>query len=205
VEQFGAGSRAEGVETLPGRRSNSSVLTPEGYVLEASSPFSGVPVRIHSRTLAQASGTVHASSQRYVVSMRTLTFVVPDPPPLREHPGRSAGRGSPYAAALMRAGEAAREAHPDAFPFEFTGMTVRYGRTVWNVDVLGYQPDHAILEVLANVGAVWDPEAWWSYASQDRDADYYVVTFTSEDASSDRPGPSPITAWTEVPAEFRGS
>lgn len=168
-------------------------------------PRVGVPVHIHSPTLAQASGTVHVSSQRYVVSMRTLTFVVPDPPPLREHPGRSAGRGSPYAAALTRAGEAARGAHPDAFPFEFTGMTVRYGRTVWNVDVLGYQPDHAILEVLAHVGAVWDPEAWWSYASQDRDADYYVVTFTSEDASSDSPGPSPITAWTEVPAEFRGT
>jgi hypothetical protein len=148
---------------------------------------------------------VHTSSQRYVVTMRTLTFVVPDPPPLREHPGRSAGRGSPYAAALMRAGEAARGAHPDAFPFEFSGMTVRYGRTVWNVDVLGYQPDHAILEVLAHVGAVWDPEAWWSYASQDRDADYYVVTFTSGDVSSDSPGPSPITAWTEVPAEFRGT
>jgi hypothetical protein len=28
-----------------------------------------------------------------------------------------------------------------------------YGRTVWNVDALGFQPDHAILEVLADVGA----------------------------------------------------
>ena len=84
-------------------------------------------------------------------------------------------------------------------------MIVRYGRTVWNVDPLGYQPDHSILEVLAAAGAVWDPDAYWSYDSQDRDADYYVVTFTSGDASSDTPGGSPITAWTEVPAEFRGT
>jgi hypothetical protein len=76
---------------------------------------------------------------------------------------------------------------------------------VWNVDVLGYQPDHAILEVLANIGAVWDPEGSWTSVSQDRDGDYYVVTFTSEDASSDSPALTPITAWTEVPAEFRGT
>jgi hypothetical protein len=84
-------------------------------------------------------------------------------------------------------------------------MTVRFGRTVWNVDVLGYQPNHAILEVLTHVGAVEDPDSYWSYEGQDLDADYYVVTFTSEDSSSDSPGPSPITAWTEVPAEFRGT
>ena len=83
-------------------------------------------------------------------------------------------------------------------------MIVRYGRTVWNVDPLGYQPDHSILEVLAAAGAVWDPGAHWSYDSQDRDADYYVVTFTSEDPL-DRLGPRPITTWTEVPAEFRGT
>jgi hypothetical protein len=205
VEQFGAGSRAEGVEAFPESALHRRVSRPEATSSKGRPPFSGVPVRIHSRTLAKASGTVHASSQRYVVSMRTLTFVVPDPAPLREHPGRSAGRGSPYAAALMRAGEAARGAHPDAFPFEFTGMTVRYGRTVWNVDVLGLPAHQAILEVLAHVGAVWDPEAWWSYASQGRDADYYVVTFTSGNVPSDSPGPSPITAWTEVPAEFRGT
>ena len=134
-----------------------------------------------------------------------MTFVVPDPPPLREHPGRAAGRGSPHATALTRAGEAARRAQPDVFPFEFTGMTVWYGRTVWNVDILGYQPDHAILEVLAHVGAVSDPDAYWSYDAQDTDADYYVVTFTSEDPSSDNPGSGPITAWTEVPAEFLGT
>jgi hypothetical protein len=137
--------------------------------------------------------------------MRTLTFVVPDPAPLRGHPGRGAGIESPHATPLTRAGRAAVAANPDAFPFQFDGMIVKYGRTVWNVDPLGYQPDHSILEVLAVAGAVWDPDAYWSYDSQDRDADYYVVTFTSEDPSSDSLGPSPITAWTEVPAEFRGT
>ena len=83
-------------------------------------------------------------------------------------------------------------------------MIVRYGRTVWNVDPLGYQPDHSILEVLAAAGALWDPDSYWSYDSQDRDADYYIARFVSEDASRDRFVPSPITSWTEVPAEFRG-
>jgi hypothetical protein len=138
--------------------------------------------------------------------MRTLTLVVPDPPPLREHPGRSAGRKSPYAEALARAGEAAREAHdPATFPFRFRGVLVTYGRTVWNTDVLGYQPDDAILEVLADVGAVWDPEGWWSSESQEPEADYYVVTFVSEDPSSRHSGRTPIDAWTDVPPDFRGT
>ena len=51
-------------------------------------------------------------------------------------------------------------------------MIVRYGRTVWNVDPLGYQPDHSILEVLVAAGAVWEPGGWWSVASQDRNSDY---------------------------------
>ena len=84
-------------------------------------------------------------------------------------------------------------------------MIVRYGRTVWNVDPLGYQPDHSILEVLAATGAVWDPDAWWTAESQDPNADYYVVTFTSEEASSYSQAIGSITAWTEVPAEFRGT
>jgi hypothetical protein len=111
---------------------------------------------------------------------------------------------SPHATLLTRAATAAVAADPDAFPFQFTGMSVRYGRTVWNVDPLGYQPGHSILEVVAAAGAVWDPEAWWSSESQDHDADYYVVTFTSEDPSSGWRGFRPITAWTEVPPEFRG-
>jgi hypothetical protein len=76
---------------------------------------------------------------------------------------------------------------------------------VWNVDALGYQPDHSILEILAATGAVWDPDAWWTAESQDSDADYYVVTFTSEEASSYSQAIGSIAAWTEVPAEFRGT
>jgi len=104
--------------------------------------------------------------------MRTVTFVAPDPPPLWEHPGRSGGIESPHATPLARAGTAEVAAHPDASPFEFVGMIVRYGRTVWNVDPLGYQPDHSILEVLVAAGAVWEPGGWWSVASQDRNSDY---------------------------------
>ncbi len=134
-----------------------------------------------------------------------LTFVVPDPPPLRDDPGHGAGIDSPHAAPLARAGRAAVSADPGAFPFRFDGMIVRYGRTVWNVDPLGYQPTHSILEVLAATGAVWDPDAWWTAESQDSDADYYIVTFTSEEATSDSKAIGPITAWTEVPPEFRGT
>jgi hypothetical protein len=134
--------------------------------------------------------------------VKTFTFVVPDPPPLRGHPGRSARRDDPYAGPLARAGEALVAAHPDALPFVFGGIVVRYGRTVWNVDPLGYQPDHPIFEVLGDVGAMWDPEAWWNQESQDPDADFYVVTFTS-DVDGSGPGPSqPISVWTDVPAEF---
>lgn len=134
--------------------------------------------------------------------VETFTFVMPDPPPLRQHPGRSADRDSPHAAPLARAGEALVAAHPGVFPFTFGGMIVRYGRTVWNVDSLGYQPDHPIFEVLGDVRAMWDPEGWWTQRSQDPGADYYVVTFTSEGNPS---GPAPsqdIRRWTDVPAEF---
>ena len=74
-----------------------------------------------------------------------------------------------------------------------------------STDPLGYQPDHSILEVLAAAGTVWDPDSYWSYDSQDPAADYYVVTFTSEDPTSGNLVQSPIAAWTEVPAEFRGT
>ena len=137
--------------------------------------------------------------------MRVVSFVVPDPPPLREHPGRSAGVESPLATPLIRAGRAAVAADPDAFPFQFTGMIVRYGRTVWNVDPLGYQPDDSILEVLVDAGAVWDPGGWWSVASQDRTSSYYVVTFTSEDPTEAGAVNETIAAWTEVPEEYRGT
>src|SRR5262245_51876784 len=104
------------------------------------SPYGGVHIRV-----------------RYVVRLRTLTFVIPDPPPLRDDPGRVAGIDSPHAAPLVGAGRAAVSADPGAFPFRFDGVFVRYGRTVWDVDPLGYQPNHSILEVLAATGAVWDP------------------------------------------------
>jgi hypothetical protein len=82
-------------------------------------------------------------------------------------------------------------------------MTVRFGRTMWNVDPLGYQPDHPLYEVLCDVGAICDPDGWWSYTDQDPDGDFYVVTFVSEEPSGDRP-PRPSFVWTEVPAEFHG-
>jgi hypothetical protein len=134
--------------------------------------------------------------------VESFTFVVPDPPPLRGHPGRSAHREDPYAAPLARAGEDLVAAHPERVPYVFRGMSVRYGRTVWNVDPLGYQPDHAIFEVLCDVGAMCDPESWWTHASQDPDADFYVVTFTSEDDPSGIGRTEPISVWTEVPADF---
>jgi hypothetical protein len=70
---------------------------------------------------------------------------------------------------------------------------------VWNVDPLGYQPDHPILEVLVAAGAVWEPGGWWTVASQDPNSDYYVVTFTSEDASEGGAVNETIAAWTDVP------
>jgi hypothetical protein len=136
--------------------------------------------------------------------MRSITFVVPDPPPIRKHPGRGAGRDSPHAGPLVEAAKALVAEDPDAFPWQFSGMTVRFGRTMWNVDPLGYQPDHPLIEVLCDVGAICDPGGWWSYTSQDPDADFYVVTFTSQERpSGDRP-PMPLFVWTEVPSEFHG-
>jgi hypothetical protein len=134
---------------------------------------------------------------------RSIAFVLPDPPPIREHPGRSAGRDSPHARKLV---EAARELvveDPDAYPWQFTGMTVRFGRTMWNTDALGYSPDSPLYEVLCDVGAICDPEGWWSYTSQDPAAAFYVVTFVSEEASQERP-PRPSYVFTEVPPEFHG-
>ena len=84
-------------------------------------------------------------------------------------------------------------------------MTIRFGRTMWNVRRLGYSPEDPLYEVLCDVGAICDPGGWWSYTSQDPDADFYVVTFVSEDlgSSTGRP-PMPSFVWTEVPLEFHG-
>jgi hypothetical protein len=132
---------------------------------------------------------------------RTLTFVVPDPPPFRARPGLAADRHSPHAAALATAGEAAVSENPASYPVRFTGSVIRFGTTMWNVDPLGYQPGHPLHEVLENVGAIVDPGSYWSYTSQDPDADFYVVTFTDGDGTSH--GPAAPFAWSEVPSEFR--
>jgi hypothetical protein len=112
------------------------------------------------------------------VSMSKVTLVVPDPPPTRTHPGRSADRNSPNAQDLARAALVA--SGPPAFPLTFAGLTLVFGRTIPDVDPLGYQPQDPIIEVLAEVGAVRDPEAYWSSFSQDASADFYVVTFETE-------------------------
>ncbi len=115
--------------------------------------------------------------------MSKVTFVVPDPPPTRTHPGRSADRNSPNAQALARAGAALVASDPPAFPLTFAGLTVVFGKTIPDVDPLGYQPEHSIIEVLTEVGAVLDPGAYWTRSSQDASADFYVVTFeTGPDA-----------------------
>jgi hypothetical protein len=110
-----------------------------------------------------------------------LTLVVPDPPPTRAHPGRAAERGSPNADALVHAGEALSQANPGVFPRVFSTIEVVFGKTMPDVDPLGYQPDHPIYEVLQDIGVVIEPESWSSRSRQDASADFYVVTFTLED------------------------
>jgi len=70
-------------------------------------------------------------------------------------------------------------------------MTVRFGRTMWNVGPLGYSPEDPLYEVLCDVGAVCEPGGWWSYTSQDPDADFYVVTFLSQEQPSGDHLPTP--------------
>lgn len=110
-----------------------------------------------------------------------LTLVVPDPPPTRAHPGAAADRHSPNALPLVRAGEALLQAQPGVFPLVFTRIFVVFGKTMPDVDPLGYQPDHPIYEVLQNIGVVIEPEGWSSTNSQDPSAEFYVVTFTLDD------------------------
>jgi hypothetical protein len=110
-----------------------------------------------------------------------LTLVVPDPPPTRSHPGRSADRNSPNALPLVRAGEAVLRADPDSFPRVFTSIFVAFGKTLPDADPIGYQPEHAIYEVLQDIRLVIEPEGWSSNHSHDPSADFYVVTFTLRD------------------------
>jgi hypothetical protein len=106
-----------------------------------------------------------------------LTFVIPDPPPTREDPGSSANRRSPNAGPLARAGDAVVAQDPGSFPLVFRSVSVEFGKTLPDVDPLGYQPDHPIIGVLSSVGAVIDPDSYTSSHSQDPSAEYYVVTF----------------------------
>jgi hypothetical protein len=55
-------------------------------------------------------------------------------------------------------------------------MTVVFGKTMPDVDPLGYQSWQPILEVLTDVGAVVDGENGWVLDSHDPSADFYVVT-----------------------------
>ena len=134
--------------------------------------------------------------------MRSITLVVPDPPPIREHPGRGAGRDSPHAGPLVDAGRELMASDPEGFPWQFAGMTVRFGKTMWNVDPLGYQPDHPLFEVLCEIGAICDPSGWWSHTTQDAQADFYVVTFLSEKRTSAVYQPEPPFVFTEVPSDY---
>jgi len=95
---------------------------------------------------------------------------------------------------------------PDEYPWQFSGLTVRFGRTMWNVRPLGYSPEGPLYEVLCSVGAVCDPGGFWSYTTQDPDADFYVVTFLSQElTSSGDHSPRPSFVCTEVPIEFHGA
>jgi hypothetical protein len=74
---------------------------------------------------------------------------------------------------------------------------------MWNVRPLGYSPEGPLYEVLCSVGAVCDPGDFWSYTTQEPDADFYVVTFPSQElTSSGDHSPRPSFVWTEVPKEF---
>jgi hypothetical protein len=136
----------------------------------------------------------------HFATMTSLTLVVPDPPPIREHPGRSADRRSPHAASLAAAGQSALEAEGHG-AFAIEGMVVLFGQTMWDTRAFGYDPAMVLVEVLTDVGAIWETGGWWSYMAQDPGADFYVVTFTDRRAIS-RPTPGKFK-FTEIPNELR--
>jgi hypothetical protein len=84
--------------------------------------------------------------------VKSVTIVAPDPPPLREHPGRSAGRDSPHAEPLVHAARALISEDPESSPWLFSGMTIRFGQTMWDTDVLGYSPDSPIYDPRRHLG-----------------------------------------------------
>jgi hypothetical protein len=94
---------------------------------------------------------------------------------------------------------------PEGFPWQFSGMTTRFGQRMWNTDPLGYQPDSPIYEVLCDAGAICDPGGWWSYTSQDPEAFFYVVTFVSEERPSPAVDRAPMGPFvTDVPSGYHG-
>jgi hypothetical protein len=64
----------------------------------------------------------------------------------------------------------------------FRETHVVYGKTIPDVAGLGYSPDHAIYEVLNDVGVVIEDDRGYSTRDdQDSSAGFYVVTLTLED------------------------
>jgi hypothetical protein len=102
-------------------------------------------------------------------------LVVSDPPPARAQPSRAADRDSPNALPLVRAGEALLRASQEAYPRLFEGFEVVFGRTIPDVEELGYSAEQAIIEVLSDVGVLTEPEGWWMRREQDRDSDFYSI------------------------------
>src|SRR4051812_1676733 len=114
-----------------------------------------------------------------------ISLTVPDPPPTRERTGRAADRGSPNAGPLVRAAEAMVEANPGLFPLTFSSYRIVFGKTRPEVD--GYEPHHAIYEVLQDVGLVIEPESWYADEGQDPSADFYVATYALADDGGQHP------------------
>jgi hypothetical protein len=106
-----------------------------------------------------------------------IVLVVPDPPPVRTIPGRSADRRSPNASPLAHAGKALRATDPHGFPIQWQGIMITFGRSVPQVE--GYDATDAIIEVLTDVGVLEDPGFWWTKTFRTRNP-FYVVTLDTE-------------------------
>jgi hypothetical protein len=135
------------------------------------------------RDVLRVAADIHRVGVTAMAEVRTVTFVVPDSPPMRTHPGRSADRHSPHAAALAAAGEAAMSEHPDRFPLRFVGMTVKFGKTVWRVPPRVPPGRSDRRSPWRRRGRRLPSDYWSSPTTRDPDSDFYVVTFTSEQPS----------------------
>jgi hypothetical protein len=72
-----------------------------------------------------------------------------------------------------------RVGRSDRFPIEFDGLEVVFGRTRPDVHAQGYSPEQPIIEVLADIGLLVEPEGWWMRNDQDPSSDFYVVILQS--------------------------